>query len=185
MDVFSREYHNSQLKVFSYICPVPPTGGATGAVCPGPPVWGGPQTMVQTRSGSLLSSQSRSIVDFMLFGFALTLPTQTSILHTWLLRSRWLGPRTFYFLIWNHEMKTATGRYVCTVCRLAKEPQKPLEHTSEHVKSQKKIPEGVPPDPQSIVGAPLYVFVPGPHNPLGGPVYAALFYGIIVEQRNV
>ena len=52
---------------------------------------------------------------------------------------------------------------------LEKEPQKPPEHTSEHVKSQKKIPGGVPPAPQSIVGAPLYVFVPGPHNPVGGP----------------
>ena len=61
------------------------------------------------------------------------------------------------------------GRYVCTVCRLVKKPQKPPKHTSEHVKSQ-KLPGGMPPDPQSIVGAPLYVFVPGPHNPLGGPV---------------
>ena len=40
-----------------------------------------------------------------------------------------------------------------------KEPQKPPEHTSEHV----KFPGGVPPDP------PYTVWALSPHNPLGGP----------------
>ena len=45
-----------------------------------------------------------------------------------------------------------------------KEPEKPSEHTSEHVKSA----GGVPPDPPHTAWAPLYVFALGLHNPLGG-----------------
>ena len=49
-----------------------------------------------------------------------------------------------------------------------KGPQKPPEHTSEHVKSQNFL--GVCPQilPQTV-WAPLLVFALGPHNPLSGP----------------
>ena len=53
-----------------------------------------------------------------------------------------------------------------------KEPLKPPEHTSEHVKSLNFL--GVCPQTplkQSVVWAPLFVFALGPHNPLGGPAY--------------
>ena len=52
-----------------------------------------------------------------------------------------------------------------------KEPQKPPEHTSEHVKSQHFLaacPQ--PPLTQSILWGPTFVFALGPPpNPLGGP----------------
>ena len=65
-------------------------GRATGTVCPGPPVWGEPQTELNSFTGSLFSSQSsflrgpfHCIVDkvSLLFRFALTLLTQTWKMH--------------------------------------------------------------------------------------------------------
>jgi len=54
-----------------------------------------------------------------------------------------------------------------------KEPQKPPEHTSEHVKSQNfSGASSQTPLAQSIVWAPLFVFALGPHNPLGSLAYA-------------
>ena len=59
-------------------------------------------------------------------------------------------------------MKMATGRYVCTVCRLEKEPQKPPEHTSEHVKSQKKKFWGRAPRHPIYSRGPTLCICPGP-----------------------
>ena len=49
--------------------------------------------------------------------------------------------------------------YVCTVCMHKKEPQKPPEHASEHVKLQNFL-GACPQTPlaQSILWAPLFVF---------------------------
>ena len=43
--------------------------------------------------------------------------------------------------------------------------QKGTWKLSEHT----KFSGGVPPDPPHTVWAPLFIFVLGPHNPLGGP----------------
>ena len=56
--------------------------------------------------------------------------------------------------------------YICTVCMHIKEPQKPPEHTSEHVKSWRHSPD---PLTQSLAWAPLYIFALGSSNLLGGP----------------
>ena len=62
-------------------------GGATGAVCPRPPVWRRPQTVLNSFNGSLFSSQSsffkRSVSLYCWFHVSLlTLLTQTSKMHT-------------------------------------------------------------------------------------------------------
>ena len=49
---------------------------------------------------------------------------------------------------------------------LKKEPQKPQEHTSEHVKSQNFL--GAHPPHTIYRLAPLLVFALGPHDPLSG-----------------
>ena len=56
-------------------------------------------------------------------------------------------------------MKMATCRlYVCTVGMHKKEPQKPQEHTSEHVKSQ--FSGDVPPDPPcSVYYQPYFLYL--------------------------
>ena len=51
---------------------------------------------------------------------------------------------------------------------LEKEPQKPPEHTSEHVISQNFL--GVCPQTPSPM-CPTFIFVQGLHNPLGSPVH--------------
>ena len=62
----------------------------------------------------------------------------------------------------------------------------PPEHTSEHVKSRNFLGACTQtPLKQSIVWAPLFVFAPGPHNPLGGPAYKpkkSPFYSIFARQ---
>ena len=65
--------------------------------------------------------------------------------------------------------------YVCTVCMHKKEPQKPPEHASEHVKPQNFL-GACPQTPlaQSILWAPLFVFALGPSHPLGGPAQDAV-----------
>ena len=55
-------------------------------------------------------------------------------------------------------------------CMHKKEPQKPPEHTSEHVKRQNFL-GACPQTPlaQSILWAPLFAFALGPSHPLSGP----------------
>ena len=57
--------------------------------------------------------------------------------------------------------------YACTT----KEPQKPPEHTSEHVKPP-NFSGSVPPDPLHTIYimGPVSVFALGPSHPLSGPV---------------
>ena len=139
--------------------------GQQGQFAPGPQCEGSPN-QCWTLSRFIISSQSRGpfrcIIDFKsacIFAsrFCCWRKLQKCTLYLmWLQRSRWLGPRTSHFSIWNRSTKTATCRYVCAVCMLEMEPQKPPEHTSEHVKSQNFL--GVCPQPpltQSIVCAPL------------------------------
>ena len=64
------------------------------------------------------------------------------------------------------------GIHVCTVCMHKKEPQKPPEHASEHVKPQNFL-GACPQTPlaQSMLWAPLFVFALGPSHPLSGPAW--------------
>ena len=55
----------------------------------------------------------------------------------------------------------STWRYICTVCMHQKEPQKPSQHTSEHVKSQNFLGEcpQTPPHTIHFVG-PHFLYLP-------------------------
>ena len=83
--------------------------GATGGSLPRAPSVRGPPNSMEIRSGSSFTSQSsffkRFVSLYCWFQVSLTLLTQTSnectLYLAWLLRSHWLGPRTWYFSIWN------------------------------------------------------------------------------------
>ena len=151
-------------------------GVATEALCPGPPVWGGPQTVLN--SFSSLSSffkrgPFRCIVDFKsacFYCFALTLMTQ--------LQKCWCDytaqPQTRDPYI---DLKPLNEDGNCQVCMYGMHAQKVAsEAPRTHVKSQNFL--GVCPQTlltQSIVWAPLFVFALGPHNAVGGPGHSIWF----------
>jgi len=65
----------------------------------------------------------------------------------------------------------ATHRYVCTACIQARKGASEAPRTHFRACKILKFPQGVPQTPltQSILWAPLFVFVLGYPNPLSGP----------------
>ena len=61
----------------------------------------------------------------------------------------------------NLKLKTATWRYVCTLCMDDKEPHEPPEHTSEHVKSQNFPGHAPRPPSYNLVYSPTFCICPG------------------------
>ena len=105
--------------------------GATGAVCPRPPVEGGPQAVPVS-----VTFQSRFFKGFV--SLYLCLKSTCSFAFCFmLLMLRSLLARAPY-VVFSICMKPLIedGNLQCTVCMHEKEPKKPPEHTSEHVKSQ-------------------------------------------------
>ena len=139
-------------------------GGATWTVCPGPPVCGGPQTVLDSfkiRSGSSFTVQSSFFKEFILLycWFQVSLfscfaiyaaDANFKLMHT-LSYMTTAQPTSWGSLRhnFNLKLKTATWRYVCTLCIYEKEPHEPPEHTSEHVNL--KISRGMPPDPPHTI----------------------------------
>ena len=79
--------------------------------------------------------------------------------------------RALYVVLFDLKLLNKDGNWqvgmYCMHIMHKKEPEKPSDHTSEHV----KFSGGVPPDPPHTVWAQLFLFALGPHNPLGGPAW--------------
>ena len=141
-------------------------GGATGAVCPGPP---GPQPVPDLfKISSSVTFQSSFFKGLVLLYFrvksACSFPLCFMLLKQIILvataQSATQGPIrcTFQSETANRRRQLA-GIYVLCACT-KKELQEPPEHTSEHV----KFPGGMSPDPltKSILWGPTFCICPGP-----------------------
>ena len=153
---------------------MPPTGGGGGnwgSLPPVPSVRGAPNSaeLFQIRSCSSFTSQSSSFKRFLLLDFksacfllrAHAGDANFKIMHT-LVRSYVTSAQPLARVV-----KTAKQRRqlagICTVCMRKKEPEKPTEHTSWHVKSQNFLgacPQ-TPPDTHTQYG-PHFCICPGP-----------------------
>ena len=101
---------------------------------------------------------------FMLLGCKLQCTHLTCLLHSSLARAQ-------YVILFNLKLLNKDSNlqvYMYCICMHKNKPQKPPEHTSEHV----KLPGGRP-LPQSILWTPLFIFALGLSNPLGGPGFKA------------
>ena len=77
---------------------------------------------------------------------------------TWLLCSPLLaGSHMSYFYRWT---RTVTCWYVCIVCMHKKEPQKPPEHTSDHVKSPNFLSACPQTPSQNLYYGPCFLYLP-------------------------
>ena len=139
-----------------------------------PSVRGAPNSagLAQIRSGSSFTVQSSFFKEFvllycwfqvsLLFCFAIyAADANFRLMHT-LSYMTTAQPTSWGSLRhnFNLKLKTATWRYVCTLYIYEKEPHKPPEHTSEHVKSQNFPGHAPRPPSYNLVYGPHFLYLP-------------------------